>query len=308
MSKKTSDNKLKATENQVVNETAEMVDNTSADNTSGAPEGESPDVVIEKPVVDEKPKKMTEDEVNFLADALKIDIGVRVKVVPFNTIEWKDGTIVGVIGDKRSMKVLYAIKLDDGRRIVKTHDSDLLQKSDEKVEIVRAKRGSTVKKLTDEEFAEAEAKAAEKVGTSIMYIPYKSDEKVEGKITSIVPDNRSGRILYKIEGLVNGEHKISHKNADSSDIEYLDTVDEELKEAFMKRREVRLAKLALTPEEKIVAAEEKIQKMVERQEELLKQIEAEREALQKMKAEYEAEANSVQIAENTSTEESEDLS
>lgn len=207
-----------------------------------------------------------------LAEKLKENIGRRIKVVPFNTIQWVDGTIVGIVNDKRSHKVLYAIKLDDGRRIVKAYDSELIQMSEETVVIVKnARTAPSSTKLTAEQFEKAEEAAAQLVGTTVKYLPFKSEtnEKIEGKITSIVPDERSGRILLKIESViitpVEGsepikETKVSHKVSSSPDIELTETVDAEMKESFLKRREVRLAKLVLTPEQKVKLAEEALEK------------------------------------------------
>ena len=82
----------------------------------------------------EKKPKMTDEDRHALAEELKKNVNHRCQAVPFNTAEWVDGYIVGVIEEKRSNKVLYAIKTDDGRRIVKVHDSNLVRILDEVVE------------------------------------------------------------------------------------------------------------------------------------------------------------------------------
>lgn len=266
---------------EMVENTVENTVETAVENTeegSNTSQGETADNTSPSAISDDTAARLAEHnakeakaiaDAEFLAEALKIDVGRRIKVVPFNTITWVPGTIVGIVNDKRSHKVLYAIKLDDGRRIVKAHDSELIQKTEETVVIVKnARTAATSVKLSPEEYEKAEAAAAQLVGTTVKYLPFKSEsnEKVEGKITSIVPDERSGRILLKIEGLVDGAVKVSHKVSSSPDIELTETVDTEMRDIFLKRREVRLAKLVLTPEQKVKLAEEavaKAQKAVE---------------------------------------------
>ena len=86
--------------------------------------------------------KMSDEERHTLAEELKEKVvNHRCQAVPFNTAEWVEGVVSGIIEDKRSNKVLLAIKLDDGRRIVKVHDSKLVKVLDEVVEPVKASRG-----------------------------------------------------------------------------------------------------------------------------------------------------------------------
>lgn len=259
-------------ENQVENVATATSENPETANNTSQAETESADDTAKRIAEHEAKEKLAIAVAAELAETLKADIGRRIKVVPFNTIQWVDGTIVGIVNDKRSHKVLYAIKLDDGRRIVKAHDSELIQKSEETVVIVKnARTASKTVKLTAEEFEAAEAAAAQLVGTTVLYIPFKAETetKIEGKITSIVPDDRSGRILLKIESVIETpveggepikEVKVSHKVSTSPDIEFTETVDLEMKDAFLKRREVRMAKLVLTPEQKVKNAEEAVAK------------------------------------------------
>lgn len=236
-------------EGQVINEGA---DNTSSD----------------APAATES-KKMSDAEVDLLAESLKDKIGLRIKTVPFNTVTWVDGTVVGVIADKRAHKALYAIKLDDGRRVVKSYDTELIQWTAEKIEIVKGSRStSTAKKASAEELEKLEDEAAKFVGRTINYLPFKSEVKVEGIITSIVPDPRSGRILYKIESTIDGLKKICHKVSTSSDIEMTETIDEKMNEEFNKRRATRVSKANLTTEQKIAAAEATIKKIAENRKKL----------------------------------------
>lgn len=83
----------------------------------------------------ERKPKASDEERHALAEKLKAEVvNHRCQAVPFNTAEWVDGYIAGVIEEKRSNKVLLAIKTDDGRRIVKVHDSNLVRILDETIE------------------------------------------------------------------------------------------------------------------------------------------------------------------------------
>ena len=66
-----------------------------------------------------KKPKMTDEERAALAAELRKHINHRCQAVPFNSANWVDGYVVGIAEDKRSNNVLYAIKTDYGRRIVK---------------------------------------------------------------------------------------------------------------------------------------------------------------------------------------------
>lgn len=94
----------------------------------------------------EKKPKMTDEDRHALAEELKKNVNHRCQAVPFNTVEWVDGYIAGVIEEKRSNKVLYAIKTDDGRRIVKVHDSNLVRILDEVVELEKKARARKAKR------------------------------------------------------------------------------------------------------------------------------------------------------------------
>lgn len=101
----------------------------------------------------EKKPKMTDEERHALAEELKANINHRCQAVPFNTIEWVDGYIAGVIEEKRSNKVLYAIKTDDGRRIVKVHDSNLVKILDE---VIAPEKKTRTRKTKDSNIEKVE--------------------------------------------------------------------------------------------------------------------------------------------------------
>ena len=92
---------------------------------------------------------MSNDELTELAESLKVNVGHRCKVVPFNTIIWEDGTIVGVVSDKRTNKAMFSVRLDSGRRIVKASDSSMLQILEETVEITKRNVNTGATKSTE---------------------------------------------------------------------------------------------------------------------------------------------------------------
>ena len=138
----------------------------------------------------EKKPKMTDEERHTLAEELKKNINHRCQAVPFNTAEWVDGYIAGVIEEKRSNKVLYAIKTDDGRRIVKVHDSNLVRILDEVIEpekkdrTRKASNGTTEKvEWTPEAIADEVNAVIDNVGKVVKIEKYRStDENGEEKI------------------------------------------------------------------------------------------------------------------------------
>jgi len=67
-------------------------------------------------------------------------VGHRCRLVPVGTIEYEEGTIVGCVKIKRSNTVAYAIKLDNGKRVVKNYKAPLFEISDEVVERAKVTR------------------------------------------------------------------------------------------------------------------------------------------------------------------------
>ena len=213
-------------------------------------------------------KKMSQEECDILTEQLKEKIGHMCKVVPFNTLEWADGQIVGVINDKRARTPLFAIRLSDGRRIVKNYKSNMLKISEEKSEISRRAvtgRNSVSEKLSDEQLAKAveEAKST-MLGHIVTFVPFKSTEEERGLITGIIPDKRSSRVLVRIESEfietkmdADGNEtsvvskRITHKTITAQDIKVSDEVDSAFLERYNKR--VDSSKLNLTGEQLVEA-------------------------------------------------------
>ena len=150
----------------------------------------------------EKKPKMTDEDRHALAEELKININHRCQTVPFNTVEWVDGYIIGVIEEKRSNKILYAIKTDDGRRVVKVHDSALIRIMDEVVEpkkrvhVRKAKDPVDKIEWTPETIAEEVNEVIGNIGKMVEFEKYRTidendEERIEmvtGRIVAIILD------------------------------------------------------------------------------------------------------------------------
>lgn len=212
--------------------------------------------------------KLTNEEREELANKLRSEVvNHRCQVVPFNTLEWVDGTIVSIIEEKRNNRVLFAIKLDDGRRVVKSHDSSLIKVLDEVVEPVKKVRNragakldadgnpieNEVKEWTDEQIEEAVKAVIGNVGKRISYpktgamgrqIEGSEDSIETGRIVSLVPAKRTQTILYRILVDVPGDDenapkKYAHKNCNLKELTIESEFDEEgkqINEAFTNRR------------------------------------------------------------------------
>lgn len=249
----------------------------------------------------EKKPKMSDAERAALAESLKVNIGHRCQVVPFNTAEWVNGIIAGVMEEKRSNKVLYAIKTDDGRRIVKVHDSNLIKILDEVVTIERKPRAHKPKdptnrpEWTSEVIAEEVNKVSCNVGKMVTFKKYvaldengnEQVEKITGRIVSIVPDKRVQSLLYRIVVPTPTEAdpeatKIVHK-VSTTELEIAEDFDEvgaDINAKFLARRVAAAEKALVTPQDRIVAceealkkAEEKLKKAQEEYQARLKQLE-----------------------------------
>ena len=251
----------------------------------------------------EKKQKMTDEERHTLAEELKKNINHRCQAVPFNTAEWVDGYIAGVIEEKRSNKVLYAIKTDDGRRIVKVHDSNLVRIFDEvvepekKVRIRKAKDGNTEKvEWTPEAIAAAVNEVIGNVGKAVKFEKYRAtdpetgEEKIEyneGRIMAIVPDKRAQRLLYRISvpAPIEGNPlatKIMHKvvTADLEIAEAFDAEGEELNKKYCERREAAATRTPLTPQDRFVKCEEALKKAEEKLQKATEELEAKKQQLE----------------------------
>ena len=255
----------------------------------------------------EKKPKMTDEERHTLAEELKKNINHRCQAVPFNTVEWVDGYIAGVIEEKRSNKVLYAIKTDDGRRIVKVHDSNLIRIFDEVVELEKKVRTRKAKdpvekvEWTPEAIATAVNEVIGNVGKAVKFEKYRTtdpetgEEKIEyneGRIVAIVPDRRAQRLLYRISvpAPIEGNPlatKIMHKvvTADLEIAEEFDVEGEELNKKYCERREAAAARTPFTPQDRFVKCEEALKKAEEKLQKATEELETKKKQLEDAKKE-----------------------
>lgn len=130
------------------------------------------------------------------------NVGHRCRLVPVGTIEYENGTIVGCVKIKRSNTVAYAIKLDNGKRVVKNYKAPLFEISDEVVERAKVTRhaGSRAKaeQWSEERMAEEIAKYIGNVGRAIVIKGETEEGNITGQITGIVPVKRSNSVLYRV--------------------------------------------------------------------------------------------------------------
>ena len=258
----------------------------------------------------EKKPKMTDEERYALAEELKKNVNHRCQAVPFNTVEWVDGYIAGVIEEKRSNKVLYAIKTDDGRRIVKVHDSNLVRILDEVVEPEKKARAHKAKdpadkvEWTPEAIAEEINEVIGNVGKTVEFEKYRTTdengeehiEMVIGRIVAIVPDKRAQRLLYRISvpTPIEGNPlatKTMYKVAKADGIKIAEEFDEEgaqLNAKYLERREAAATRTPLTPQGRVIRCEENVKKAEEKLQKAQEELEAKKKQLEEAKAKLDA--------------------
>ena len=259
--------------------------------------------------VERKPKA-SDEERHALAEKLKAEVvNHRCQAVPFNTAEWVDGYIAGVIEEKRSNKVLLAIKTDDGRRIVKVHDSNLVRILDETIEPEKKTRAGRKPKdasekveWTLEAIADEVNEVIGNVGKTVEIEKYRTtdpetgEEKVEvtvGRIVAIVPDKRAQRLLYRISvpTPVEGNPlaaKIMHKVVKAEGLKIAETFDaegEELNKKYCERREAAATRTPLTPQDRVLRCEENLKKAEEKLQKAQEELEAKKKQLEEAKKE-----------------------
>lgn len=255
----------------------------------------------------EKKPKMTDEDRYALAEELKKNVNHRCQAVPFNTAEWVDGYIAGVIEEKRSNKVLYAIKTDDGRRIVKVHDSNLIRILDEVVEPEKKARARKAKdpvdkiEWTPEAIAEKVNEVIGNVGKTVEFEKYRitdenGEEHIEmviGRIVAIVPDKRAQRLLYRISvsAPIEGNPlatKTMHKVVKAGDIKIAEEFDEEgaqLNAKYLERREAAATRTPFTPQDRVIRCEENVKKAEEKLQKAQEELEAKKKQLEDAKKE-----------------------
>lgn len=255
----------------------------------------------------EKKPKMTDEDRHALAEELKKNVNHRCQAVPFNTVEWVDGYIAGVIEEKRSNKVFYAIKTDDGRRIVKVHDSNLVRILDEVVGPEKKARARKAKdpadkiEWTPEAIAEEVNEVIGNIGKTVEFEKYRTTdengeehiEMVVGRIVAIVPDKRAQRLLYRISvpAPIEGNPlatKTMHKIVKAEGIKIAEEFDEEgaqLNAKYLERREAAATRAPLTLQDRIIRCEENVKKAEEKLQKAQEELETKKKHLEGAKKE-----------------------
>lgn len=255
----------------------------------------------------EKKLKMTDEERYALAEELKKNVNHRCQAVPFNTAEWVDGYIAGVVEEKRSNNVFYAIKTDDGRRIVKVYDSNLVRILDEVVEPEKKARARKAKdpadkvEWTPEVIAEEVNEVIGNVGKMVEFEKYRitdenGEEHIEmviGRIVAIVPDKRAQRLLYRISvpAPIEGNPlatKTMHKIVKAEGIKIAEEFDEEgaqLNAKYLERREAAAIRTPVTFQDRVIRCEENVKKAEEKLQKAQEELEAKKKQLEDAKKE-----------------------
>ena len=248
-------------------------------------------------------------ELEVLLAKCQENVGHRCRLVPVGTIDWAEGTVVGCVKIKRSNTVAYAVKLDNGKRVVKNYKAPLFEILDEVVERAKVTRHAgriKAEPWSEERMAEEIAKYIGNVGRSIVIKGATEEENITGQITGIVPVKRSNSVLYRIAVPAPTEEDpeataIVHKsvvNTDAYDIMDATEESEAFNANYMARREnlanrtpLTGAELVLDLELKLEKAKEAVKKAEERAASLEKAIAEKKAQLEAAPAEPSEEEN-----------------
>ena len=230
------------------------------------------------------------------------NVGHRCRLVPVGTIEYENGTVVGCVKIKRSNTVAYAVKLDNGKRVVKNYKAPLFEIFDEVVERAKVTRhaGSRAKaeQWSEERMAEEVAKYIGNVGRTIVIKGETEEDNVIGQITGIVPVKRSNSVLYRVvipapteqdPEAVATVHK-SVVNTDAYDIMDATEESEAFNANYMARRENLANRTPLTGAELVLDLELKLEKAKDAVKKAEERVAALEKAIAEKKAQLEAAA------------------
>lgn len=237
----------------------------------------------------------------LLAECQK-NVGHRCKLVPVGTIEWEEGTVVGCVKIKRSNTVAYAVKLDNGKRVVKNYKAPLFEILDEVVERAKVTRhaGSRAKAelWSEERMTEEVNKYIGNVGRAIVIKGATEEENVTGQITGIVPVKRSNSVLYRVAVPAPTEEDpkavaIVHKSVTNTDAyDIMDATEESdaFNANYMARRENMANRTPLTGAELVLDLELKLEKAKEAVKKAEERVATLEKAIAEKKAQLEATA------------------
>lgn len=248
---------------------------------------------------------MTDEEREALAEELRVNVGKKCQVIPYNTTEWVNGHIAGVINNKANNIVLYAIRTEDGRRIVKTTRSAGIRIFDEISELYSPcwrPRTKSAQERAKTVISDVDA-VLSNVGRKVEFRKVRNmdngDEVIEefaGRIISLNYQKRSNRWLYyirvprPIDSDPNAYITIRKVIANpwlkiAKDI---DAEGKAINSKYRKKYEATLARTSATPQERVVLcernlaeAERRVQKAIEDRELKRRQLEEAQRELQK---------------------------
>jgi len=239
-------------------------------------------------------------ELEALLAECQENVGHRCRLVPVGTIEWEEGTVVGCVKIKRSNTVAYAVKLDNGKRVVKNYKAPLFEILDEVVERAKVTRhaGSRAKAepWSEERMAEEVAKYIGNVGRAIVIKGATEEENITGQITGIVPVKRSNSVLYRVAIPAPTEQDptataVVHKsvvNTDAYDILEATEESEAFNANYLAHRENLANRTPLTGAELILDLELKLEKAKEAVKKAEERVAALEKAIAEKKAQLEA--------------------
>lgn len=228
------------------------------------------------------------------------NVGHRCRLVPVGTIEYENGTVVGCVKIKRSNTVAYAVKLDNGKRVVKNYKAPLFEILDEVVERAKVTRhaGSRAKAepWSEERMAEEVAKYIGNVGRAIVIKGATEEENITGQITGIVPVKRSNSVLYRVAIPAPTEEDpkavaVVHKsvvNTDAYDIMDATEESDSFNASYMARRENLANRTPLTGAELVLDLELKLEKAKDAVKKAEERVAALEKAIAEKKAQLEA--------------------
>ena len=203
--------------------------------------------------------------------------------------------------------MLYAIKTDDGRRIIKVHDSNLVRILDEVVEPEKKARARKAKdpvdkiEWTPEVIAEKVNEVIGNVGKGVAFEKYRTTdengeehiEMISGRIMAIVPDKRTQRLLYRISipAPIEGNPlatKTMHRVVTTEGLLIAGEFDAEgaqLNAKYLGRREAAAIRTPLTPQDRVIRCEENVKKAEEKLQKAQEELEAKKKQLEDAKKE-----------------------
>lgn len=295
----TADEKTLAAIEAELESRAAVAPGETSDGTEAAVAEQAPEETAEGAETAEQDKAA---ELEKLLAECQANVGHRCKLVPVGTIEWEEGTVVGCVKIKRSNTVAYAVKLDNGKRVVKNYKAPLFEILDEVVERAKVTRhaGSRPKAepWSEERMAEEVNKYIGNVGRAIVIKGATEEENVTGQITGIVPVKRSNSVLYRVAVPAPTEEDpeavaIVHKsvvNTDAYDIMDATEESEAFNANYMARRENLANRTPLTGAELVLDLELKLEKAKEAVKKAEERVATLEKAIAEKKAKLEATA------------------